>query len=341
MTEMTEEKMTINQTDNTEFSDEPVSAEEPSEHREQPIEAEEGLAPAAPDGAIGAPASPEVTPAPQQAAQTAAQPAPKEPTSAPEKEPSAAEELITAAKILGISEGAMQTGYIRHQADKLFERVGINVLGQNVSYAEAVRKLGEAASFKMNCATVSPTLLPHAKKLKTELDIFVAVGYPYGDLAFSDKVYLLKKAYCSSNNAELCFDVRAAKEVKRAVLLREYKKLAAIGNVKSFSGKRRRLRVSVDVTALTPDEMATVVEVLHKAGVKEVKATLDSLSKDEIALRAFLAAANGKFEKTVVSVSRADDTEKVIEVFNLAEGLVITCDDAVEIVKSFKEQLKI
>ena len=243
-----------------------------------------------------------------------------------------AKQSPSAAQVLGVSEDQLQTEFNRFKADKLLQKVVMDLVYPNISKDELLKKTGETVSYKLGGVTVLPDMLPAVLKSKIETEIYVAVCYPFGAETFETKKYMLKKARAKKiAGVVLCFDNYELSEKKPKAIVNEYKKLLGMCKNKKFT-------VAVNLDGMPIKDMLAVIDILYAAQVKSVRAMVSDLNRGGIALENFVKGAAGKFETT--AAARIADPEKVVDAFSKGVN-TFACSNAVEVAASFRDLLNL
>ena len=237
-----------------------------------------------------------------------------------------------AAKVFGISEEQLQSEFNRYKADKLFKKINMRLTDPSLDKDEIAERLNEAAAYNLGGVTVLPNALGAMTKANFLLPVAVTVGYPFGAETFEAKKYLVKKAFARPvEKVIVYFDKFDLKLKKKRQNAREYKKLMSYRRNKQFV-------VAVVTDGLTSSEMKEIADILAEAGVTCVEAVSSANGKQDNVFEHFLTAAAERF--SVSAVNRSLGTEDIITLLNLGADNV-ACDNAVEVVKVFRERLNI
>ena len=231
-----------------------------------------------------------------------------------------------------MSEGELQNEFNRYKVEKLFKKVVFDLTDPSLTVSDVQEKLSEAAAIGLKGVTVMPNALAVALKSGAGVKINVAVCAPYGAEVFRTKKYLVKKAAATAAaGIELTFDAFELSEKKKQLLIREYRQLKA-------SARKKEFTVNVNVSLLTHEQMRTVIDVLFESGIVNVKLTTGELSADNYSLSEFVKLSEGQF--TFTAAASEGNVSDVIGVFMLGAESV-SCRNADELAKSFKEELKL
>ena len=249
-----------------------------------------------------------------------------------EKKDLNADLIANSAKVFGVSEGELQNEFNRYKVEKLFKKVVFDLTDPSLTVSDVQEKLSEAAAIGLKGVTVMPNALAVALKSGAGVKINVAVCAPYGAEVFRTKKYLVKKAAATAAaGIELTFDAFELSEKKKQLLIREYRQLKA-------SARKKEFTVNVNVSLLTHEQMRTVIDVLFESGIVNVKLTTGELSADNYSLSEFVKLSEGQF--TFTAAASEGNVSDVIGVFMLGAESV-SCRNADELAKSFKEELKL
>ena len=168
-----------------------------------------------------------------------------------------------ASVIFGQSEDEMKREFRAFKVAKLFKKFDFDltgvVLGETLS-----DKLEDAASLGLGSVLVTPQNLKIAKdKLKkTEVSVYAAVCYPFGEESYGVKKYAVKKAIeKGADGVFIPVGISSVKQNGFEAIRKEFKKI-----VKVCSNKR--LFVVIESGAINSVETEKIVKVLSMVGVK-------------------------------------------------------------------------
>ncbi len=242
------------------------------------------------------------------------------------------EGLTKAAEVFGMSKAELEDEFKRYKANRLFSKVILDLTNVDLSYKEALRKLGDASAYNIYSATVLPNFVTAALKSMPNILLNVAVGYPYGVETLAVKKYMVKQAVKRKvAGVVLYIDTNAYKEMKKRVLAKELKKLKK-------SAKKKNFAIAVEISKLTTEELQTLASAIIQAEITEVVALPNSKTGavDEYALIRLCGMAKDKF--SVIASAPVGEAEKVINFYE-AGIAKFACENAVELAKSFKQKL--
>lgn len=242
------------------------------------------------------------------------------------------EGLTKAAEVFGMSKAELEDEFKRYKANRLFSKVILDLTNVDLSYKEALRRLGDASTYNIYSATVLPNFVTMALKSTPNILLNVAVGYPYGVETLAVKKYMVKQAVKRNVSGVVVYiDTNAYKEMKKRVLAKELKKLRK-------SAKKKNFAVAVEISKLTTEELQMLSSAIIQAEITEVVALPNSKNGlvDEYALIRLCGMAKDKF--SVIASAPLGEAESVINFYEAGIAR-FACENAVELAKSFKQKL--
>ncbi len=242
------------------------------------------------------------------------------------------EGLAKTAEVFGMSKAELEDEFKRYKANRLFSKVILDLTDVDLSYKEALRRLGDASAYNIYSAIVLPNFVTTALKSTPNILLNVAVGYPYGVETLAVKKYMVKQAVKRNvSGVVLYIDTNAYKEMKKRVLAKELKKLKK-------SAKKKNFAIAVEISKLTTEELQTLSSAIIQAEITEVVALPNSKTGmvDEYALIRLCGMAKDKFN--VIASAPVGEAEKVINFYEAGIAR-FACENAVELAKSFKQKL--
>ena len=236
------------------------------------------------------------------------------------------------AEVFGVSQASLEDEFKRYKADRLFAKVILDLTNVDLTYKEALRRLGDAAAYNIYAATVLPNFVTSALKSNANIMLNIAVGYPYGVETFAAKKYMVKRA-ARRNVAGIVLyvDTNAYKDMKKRALAKELKALKKAARKKNFA-------IAIEISKLTTEELQVLANAVFQADIAQVVALPNSKTGlvDEYSLIRLCGMGKDKFD--VVASAPMGEAEKAINFYE-AGIAKFACENAVELAKSFKHKL--
>lgn len=240
--------------------------------------------------------------------------------------------LDKTAEVFGVSKEKMEEDFKHYKANILFSKVAIDLTNVDLSYKEMLRRLTDADAYNLDSATVLPDFVATVLKANLKIKLNIAVGYPYGVETLAVKKYMIKRAARRNVDGIVVYvSAGTYKEMKKRILVKELKALKRCARKKNFI-------IAFDISKLTNEELQTFSNALIQAEITKVMPLSNTKSglPDEYALVRLCDMGKDKFE--VIASTAIGEAEKAINLFET--GIVkFSCENAVELAKSFKAKL--
>jgi len=163
--------------------------------------------------------------------------------------------------------------YTREQFSKLIDNT---YLKSSATKEEMIRFLEDAKRHHFAAAVVFPYWVPLAVRLLQDTDVKVCtpIGFPYGTVTRSTKVYEARNAV--SNGAEeldVVMNVAALKSGDIEYVQREMSEIVSAAQLSGLTedSKRTLIKIIIETPVLTREEKITACEIVRDSGADFIK----------------------------------------------------------------------
>lgn len=215
---------------------------------------------------------------------------------------------------------------------KMACRLDYDLTDVNFSSKAIVNECAKMQDLGFNSVTVLPSKLAYLKKVKKlGVKVTVAIGYPLGEASARAKIVDMRKAkWQGASGFEISFAVSLLKEGKKGKILRN------LARYKFVAGKKRELKVSLDVTNLSDKELLLAIKLITAKNI-EILLFRNSHLLSASQKLAIAKATNGKCKVEYTDlVTGLYDVEFLMQ--SGAERILVKNAD--EISENLKKQLK-
>ena len=163
--------------------------------------------------------------------------------------------------------------YTREQFSKLIDNT---YLRASASKEEMIRFLEESKSYHFAAAVVFPFWVPLAVRVLQDTDVKVCtpVGFPYGTITRSTKVYEARNAVTNgAEELDVVMNVAALKSGDIEYVQREISDIVSAAQLSGLTEDSRRtlVKVIIETPVLTKEEKITACEIVRDCGADFVK----------------------------------------------------------------------
>ncbi len=163
--------------------------------------------------------------------------------------------------------------YTREQFSKLIDNT---YLRASASKEEMIRFLEESKRYHFAAAVVFPFWVPLAVRVLQDTDVKVCtpVGFPYGTITRSTKVYEARNAVTNgAEELDVVMNVAALKSGDIEYVQREISDIVSAAQLSGLTEDSRRtlVKVIIETPVLTKEEKITACEIVRDCGADFVK----------------------------------------------------------------------
>ncbi len=163
--------------------------------------------------------------------------------------------------------------YTREQFSKLIDNT---YLKSSASKEEMIRFLEGAKKYHFAAAVVFPYWVPLAVRLLqgTDVKVCTPVGFPYGTITRSAKVYEARNAVTNgAEELDVVMNVSALKSGDVEYVQRELSEIVSAAQLSGLTEDSRRtlVKVIIETPVLTRDEKITACEIVRDCGADFIK----------------------------------------------------------------------
>lgn len=163
--------------------------------------------------------------------------------------------------------------YTREQFSKLIDNT---YLKASASKEEIIRFLEDCKRFHFAAAVVFPYWVPLAVRVLQDTDVKICtpIGFPYGTVTRSTKVYEARNAVTNgAEELDVVMNVSALKSGDIEYVQREIADIVSAAQLSGLTEDSRRtlVKVIIETPVLTRDEKITACEIVRDSGADFIK----------------------------------------------------------------------